>query len=436
MKILVAILIFGLIVLIHEFGHFVFARINGIKVQDFSIGLGPKLCGFRAFGTQFSLRLLPLGGACMMLGENEDQNTTDERSFYAKNVWQRISVLFAGPGFNFILAFLFAIIIIGMEGIDPAKVTGISANGPAAQAGMLEGDIITKIDGTGIDTGREIQSFFYYNEISKEPVNVTVLRDNEKKKMTLKPEKYDKYMLGFTYSGTETGAAEVLELSKGYPMEQAGLKVGDIITSVNGIEIKNGSKLSAYFNENPLSEEKIALTYKRGDEVFSAEITPKFGMSGYTLGFSYNLMREKTNAWETVKYAVNEVGFVITDTVKNVVRLFTGKLKSDEVGSVVAVVDVISDTYEEASKDGISYVILNMLNITLLLSANIGVMNLLPLPALDGGKLLFCAIEVVRGKPVDREKEGMVHFIGFVLLMILMLFLIFNDVKNIFFLKK
>lgn len=436
MKILVAILIFGLIVLIHEFGHFVFARINGIEVQDFSIGLGPKLCGFRAFGTQFSLRLLPLGGACMMLGENEDQNTTDERSFYAKNVWQRISVLFAGPGFNFILAFLFAIIIIGMEGIDPAKVTGISANGPAAQAGMLEGDIITKIDGTGIDTGREIQSFFYYNEISKEPVNVTVLRDNEKKKMTLKPEKYDKYMLGFTYSGTETGAAEVLELSKGYPMEQAGLKVGDIITSVNGIEIKNGSKLSAYFNENPLSEEKIALTYKRGDEVFSAEITPKFGMSGYTLGFSYNLMREKTNAWETVKYAVNEVGFVITDTVKNVVRLFTGKLKSDEVGSVVAVVDVISDTYEEASKDGIRYVILNMLNITLLLSANIGVMNLLPLPALDGGKLLFCAIEVVRGKPVDREKEGMVHFIGFVLLMILMLFLIFNDVKNIFFLKK
>ncbi|MBQ8315031.1 MAG: site-2 protease family protein, partial [Lachnospiraceae bacterium] len=109
--------------------------------------------------------------------------------------------------------------------------------------------------------------------------------------------------------------------------------------------------------------------------------------------------------------------------------------KSNEVGSVVAIVDIVGDTYEEAKEEGAKITILSLLNIAVWLSANLGVMNLLPIPALDGGKLLFCVIEIVRGKPVDREKEGMVHFIGMILLLLLMVFLIFNDVKNIFFAK-
>ncbi len=435
MKIVIAILIFGILVLIHELGHFIFARINGIEVIDFSIGMGPRLCGFRAFGTQFSLRLLPIGGACMMLGEDQDQNMDNEHSFYSKNVWQRVSVLFAGPGFNFILAFVFSLFIIGSVGFDPARVTGITPEGPAAVAGMQEGDVITKINHSGITFGREVQSYFFYKELTEKPLTITVDRNGEKVKLTLVPEEYDKYMLGFTYNGVETGSAEIIEVSAGYPMEAAGFAVGDVITKIADTEITNGGQLKSYFEQNPLTAEPVVMEFLRNGETMTATVSPKFSSSGYSLGFSYNLFREEANAWETIKYSLTEVKYLITDTARGLGRLITGKAKSDEVGSVVAIVDIVGDTYEEAKEEGAKITILSLLNIAVWLSANLGVMNLLPIPALDGGKLLFCVIEIVRGKPVDREKEGMVHFIGMILLLLLMVFLVFNDIKNIFFTK-
>ncbi len=435
MKIIIAILIFGILVLIHELGHFIFARINGIEVLDFSIGMGPRLCGFKAFGTQFSIRLLPIGGACMMLGEDQDQNMDNEHSFYSKNVWQRVSVLFAGPGFNFILAFVFSLFIIGSVGFDPARVTGITPNGPAAVAGMQEGDMITKINHSGITFGREVQSYFFYKELTDEPLNITVDRNGEKVKLTLVPEEYDKYMLGFTYNGVETGSAEIIEVSAGYPMEAAGFAVGDVITKIADTEIINGAQLKAYFEQTPLTAEPVVMEFVRKGETMTTTVEPKYVSSGYSLGFSYNLFREEANAWETIKYSLTEVKYLITDTARGLGRLITGKAKSDEVGSVVAIVDIVGDTYEEAKEEGAKITILSLLNIAVWLSANLGVMNLLPIPALDGGKLLFCVIEIVRGKPVDREKEGMVHFIGMILLLLLMVFLVFNDIKNIFFAK-
>lgn len=435
MKIIIAILIFGILVLIHELGHFIFARMNGIEVLDFSIGMGPRLCGFKAFGTQFSVRLLPIGGACMMLGEDQDQNMDNEKSFYAKNVWQRISVLFAGPGFNFILAFVFSLFIIGSTGFDPARVTGITPEGPAADAGMLPGDVITKIGSSGISFGREVDSYFMYHEMTDEPLKVTVKRNGEKVKLTLLPEKYDKYMLGFIYSSLETESAEVLEVSKGYPMEAAGLLAGDVITAIEDTVVQTGGDIKAYFEQTPLTGEEIDVTYVRNGEAVTVSVTPQFISSGYTLGFSYNLRQEEASAWETVKYSAMEVKFWIKETARGLGRLFTGKLKSNEVGSVVAIVDLVGDTYEGSKESGAKITIINLLSLAVFLSANLGVMNLLPIPALDGGKLLFCVIEIVRGKPVDREKEGMVHFIGMVLLLILMVFLVFNDIKNIFFAK-
>lgn len=465
MKIIIAILIFGIIVLIHEFGHFILARANGITVVDFSIGMGPRLCGFHAFGTQFSIRLLPIGGACMMLGEDlsmteevDDSKTADiakkanvlqenddsekkiivkkeldEHSFFAKGVWQRIAVLFAGPGFNFILAFLLSLFVIGMAGFDPAKITSVSDKGPAAAAGLAAGDEIVKINKTHVVIGREVDSYFEFNQLNGDPVSMVIKRNGKKQRVTITPEKFDKYMLGFTYPGIESQTAQILDLVADYPMAQAGLQVNDVIISMNGMKISNSGDVKTFFNEHPVTSEPITLGYFRDGIEMETVITPKYAYSGYTLGLEYNLAREKTSVLGTIRYSVREVWYWIAETARSLGKLVTGKLKSDEIGSVVAVVDAVGQTYEASMEYGIKDTVLNMLYITILLSANIGVMNLLPIPGLDGGKLLFCAIEVVRGKPVDREKEGIVTFVGMVLLMLLMVFLIFNDIRNIFF---
>lgn len=222
-------------------------------------------------------------------------------------------------------------------------------------------------------------------------------------------------------------------MSEGYPMAAAGLLAGDVITGIEDTGIRTGGELMAYFDQKPLTGEKIDVTFVRNGEEKTVTVTPQFVSTGYSLGFSYNLARENATAFQTVRYSFSEVKYWIVETARGLGRLVTGKLKSNEIGSAVAIVDAIGDTYEASVEYGVKDTVLNLLYITVLLSANLGVMNLLPIPALDGGKLLFCAIEVVRGKPVDREKEGMVHFIGMVLLMLLMVFLLFNDIKNVFF---
>lgn len=182
----------------------------------------------------------------------------------------------------------------------------------------------------------------------------------------------------------------------------------------------------------------VSVTYERktGNNVESTtvEVTPKLAQEAYSVGFAYNLAREKTGVLQTIKYSVIEVKYWIVTTVKNLGLLVTGKLSSNDVGGPVAIMGTMADAYKQTAENGTALdVVLQMSYITILLSANLGVMNLLPIPALDGGKLLFTLIEAVRGKPIDREKEGLVHLIGMVLLMLLMVFIFFNDIKNVFF---
>lgn len=343
MKIIIALLIFSIIILFHELGHFLLAKANGIRVNEFCLGLGPTLFGVTKGETKYSLKLLPFGGACMM--EGEDEESDDSRSFHKKSVPARISVVIAGPLFNFIMAFVFAFILICNIGYDLPVIAEVSEGYAAEAAGMQAGDTIVKMNNSRIHFYREVSSYAMFHP--GETVEVTYERDGERKTTTLKPQ-YDE------------------ELSK------------------------------------------------------------------YRYGFVGGAENQKGNILQNLKYSVYEVKYWITTTLGSLKMLVTGGYSVNDMSGPVGIVDAIGSSYEESISIGYFAAFLQMIYITILLSANLGVMNLLPLPALDGGRLVFLVIEGIRGKRVDPDKEGMVHFVGLMLLLALMVIVMFNDIRKLF----
>ncbi|MBU9736450.1 RIP metalloprotease RseP [Diplocloster agilis] len=345
MKIVIAILIFSALILFHEFGHFLLAKKNGICVTEFCLGLGPTLIGVQKGETKYSLKLLPFGGACVMLGE--DGLVEDERSFGAKSVWARMSVVAAGPIFNFILAFVGAVIIIGNIGFDKPSVYEVIPDYPMAEAGIQAGDIIKKVDGSSVHVYREFNNYMQFNQ-------------------------------------------------SGSPVE---------------------------------------VVYERDGKEYTTLLTPKFNEKEgrYLLGVRGPGPRVKGNALQTLQYSFYEVEYWIKATFQSLKMLFTGQVGINDLSGPVGIVNVVGESYEQVQEVGgtAKDVWLTMLNWLILLSANLGVMNLLPIPALDGGRLVFLVIEAIRGKPIDPEKEGMVHFTGLILLLALMLFVMFNDIHKL-----
>ena len=343
MKIIIALLIFSSIVIFHELGHFLLAKKNGICVEEFAIGIGPTLVGIQKGETKYSIKCLPFGGCCMMLGE--DGEDTDPRAFGSKSAFARFSVIFAGPFFNFIMAFVLSLFVIGFGGADPAVIGTVDEASGAYEAGLKPGDRITGLDGSRIYNYREI-SLYNMMHSSDPDVEVTYVRDGQKNTVT--------------------------------------------------VHRKNGE--GGYY------------------------------ILGITMTDDY-----KQNIFGVIKYSFLEVRYQIKSTISSLIYLFGGHASLNDMSGPVGIVNIIGDTYEESLSYGILTTVLSLLNLAILLLANLGVMNLLPIPALDGGRILFILIEIIRGKRVDPEKEGMVHLVGIVLLMALMVVIMGNDIRNIFF---
>lgn len=342
MRFVVAILIFSAIILFHELGHFLLAKLNGVRVNEFSLGLGPTLIGFTKGETKYSIKLLPFGGACMMEGEDED--TDDEGSFQKKSVWARISIVAAGPVFNFLMAFVCAFILIACNGYDSPTVSDVMEGYPAANAGMQSEDEIISLNGHRIHFYREVSIF-----------------------TTLHPGK------------------------------------------------------------------AIDIVYERDGERYQTTVVPQYEEEEgrYLIGLLGGGNQKSANVLETFQYSAYELKYWISTTIASLRMLVTGQVGANDISGPVGIVRMVGDTYTESAQGGAYLVFLNMLNITIFLSANLGVMNLLPIPALDGGRLVFLLLEAIRRKRIDPEKEGMVHFIGFVALMVFMVLVLFNDVRQI-----
>lgn len=341
MSYILALIIFSAIVIFHELGHFLLAKWNGIEVIEFSLGMGPRLLSHVWGDTRYSLKLLPIGGSCQMVGEEEASDS--EGAFGNKSVWARIAVVAAGPVFNFILAWVLALIIVGSVGYDNTKVD-IIPDSAAAEAGMEDGDQIISINGSRT---------WLYREVS-------------------------------LYSSLHQG-------------------------------------------------QTATVVYERNGEKQTVVLTPKKSDTGaYLYGFSRTVQREKGGALETVGYSCAEIRYWLKATVESLKMLIGGQVGLEEMSGPVGIVSTIGDTYKESRVDGWYYVTMNMIMIAILLSVNLGVMNLLPIPALDGGRLVFLILEAIRGKAIPQEKESMVHFTGFVLLMGLMAVILFSDLHKLF----
>lgn len=330
-KILIALLVFMLVVTVHEFGHFIIAKKSKIKVNEFAVGMGPKLYAKQKGETLYSVRALPLGGYCAM--EGEDEGEVEEKSFSETGNFNqapisgRIFTIFAGPLFNFILAFVIMFTLFTIRGYQTTTISKILDDSPAKKYGIEVGDKILKIDSANISNWKDIQSYLAKTE--EKNIKVTVLRNGSEKKIEVSFENSNDRKLGITS------------------------------------ELKRNPVVS---------------------------------------------LKESAN---TIIYFIDSMFDVLR-------QLFTGKVGVGQLSGPIGVVGAISS----AASNGFY----SLLYITAFISVNLGFINLLPIPALDGGRLVFLIIELIKGKPISREKEGIVHTIGFVFLMGLILFVSFKDV--------
>jgi regulator of sigma E protease len=426
MSIIIALLIFSFIIIIHELGHFIIAKKNGIGVEEFALGMGPKIISFKRNGTIYSIKLFPIGGACMMTGE--DELSYDPKAFGNQSVLVRMLVVFAGPLFNFVLAFLLAIVVVIISGFHVPIITEVIQKSPAEHAGIRAGDVITRINNQSIHMSKELSMYFYFHDITEKPLDITYLRKGKEYTKTLYPMK-SSFRLGFTYS-IDDEKVIVKDLIEGESLDLVDINIGDTIVSINGVNVNSGRELYQYFQEYPLTNKQITLDYVRNGSLYKVNVTPSSHIS-YDLGFTSKSVNLKPEGLQIVKYAYLEVKYSIVSTLKGLGYLLTGKVTAEETMGAVGLVNEIGKTYNRSIQYGIINAINALAGIGLLLSANLGVMNLLPIPALDGGRLMFLLLEVLRGKPMDQQKEGIIHFIGFTSLIILIMLITINDISKI-----
>ena len=348
-SIIVAVIVFGVIVLIHELGHFIFAKMNGIAVVEFSIGMGPRLLHVKKGETTYSIKALPLGGSCMMLGEDEEN--PDERAFQNKSIPARMSVIAAGPIFNFILAFLLSLVLVGMSGYDITYIKEVTDGSPAYEAGMREGDKLLKINGEKVSM---YQEYILYK----------LLKPDEKMSQ-----------VEFSRIDPATGAEKIqtVNVTPQYSEESKKYLIGIMIAPEN---------------------------------------------------------KKAATAADLVRHGYMEMEYDVKLTVKSIGMLFTGRASVRDLSGPVGIVVMIDDSVKAGLTVSMVAALMNVISMCILLSANLGVMNLLPIPALDGGRLLFLIIEAIRGKRMDPEKEGLVNMISMAALMALMIFVVFNDISR------
>lgn len=347
------IIILGIIILVHEFGHFIFSKKFGVYVHEFAIGMGPKLFSRRKGETEYSVRAIPIGGFCSLAGEDGEETDDKgkkiprQRKLFAKPIWQRFLILFFGAGNNFILAFIF-LFLVGLLGngapvMDPI-ISGVTENYPMAQAGIVAGDEILEINGHKTKTIDDVQLYITLNKAGSD--------------LDLKIKNSEGKVKNYT------------------------------ITPLKTIEVVDGKEVENYYYGV-----EFKTTYEKG--FFSA-----------------------------VKYSFVKAGALFRQMFIVLGNLFTGGLSINSLSGPVGIYSVVGEAK--------SYGFVSLLQLTALLSINVGFLNLIPFPAFDGGRIFLLLVEKIKGKPIKAETENLINTVGFILIMLLALYVTCHDVFMLF----
>ncbi|WP_163652704.1 RIP metalloprotease RseP [Listeria sp. PSOL-1] len=413
------IFVFGLIVFFHEFGHFLFAKRSGILVKDFSIGFGPKIFAYRKNETQYTIRLLPIGGYVRMAGEDGEE-------------------IELKPGYR-----------VGLEFSEDEKVTKIIINGrdQYVNAQPLE------VSSADLEKELFIEGYEDYDETKKVRYQVArdaILIDGKietlitpydrtfgakslgKRAMTIFAGPLFNFILAilifsflaFAQGGVPVDHSEIGKVAANSAASTAGLKEGDQVKAIDGKKINTWVDIVETVAKNPAK--KLAFDVERNGRIENISVTPeKTKQENKTVG-KIGVMQPVDHSFiAKITYGFSQTWQWITQIFGVLGKMITGGFSLNMLSGPVG---IYTSTEQVAS-----YGFLMLLNWTAVLSINLGIVNLLPLPALDGGRLLFFLYELVRGKPVDPKKEGLVHFVGFALLMVLMILVTWNDIQRAFF---
>lgn len=356
----IGILIFGLIILVHEWGHFIAARKAGILVEEFAVGMGPRLFATQPGETLYTIRMLPLGGYCKMLGA--DEANEDKRAFGNKRIWQRICVIVAGSLMNFTLTFIIFILMAIASGFPTTSINALIPEGPAAQAGLAQGDRIVRVNGERINIHEDVVAA-----------------------LTSMPEGQDIAEVEFMRGGAT------------------------YVAMVNTV-IHNGRRIIGTMPEVRLG--------------MFAE-----AQEGYS----------RTNFIEATSRGGFETAFLMRHTLSMIGQLVTGNASADMLTGPIGIFGIIDTMFQNTVENAqeqpaiqtLGQLVVSNAMLAAIISASIGIFNLIPFPALDGGRLVFLLLEALRRKPIKPEVEGTVHFVGMIVMMALAIYIAYRDVLGL-----
>jgi regulator of sigma E protease len=440
------VVVIGVLILIHELGHFLVARWTGVGVERFSIGFGPVLLRWRGKETEYCVSAIPMGGYVKMLGEENPLEGghampyDPSKAFALKPLWARFLIVFAGPGMNFVLAAVIFAIVLATVGrpVWPPVIGRVAEGSPAAAAGIQTGDVIAAASGRPVNHWEDLDRIVA--GANGQPIELRVSRGGAERTVTVTPRRTTMRDPIFREAreAWEIGAGPQLtpqigSVNPGSPAEKAGLQPGDSVVAIAGQPVYTPDELMQAIQKRagqafPITVERqgrretVALTATAvkektptGEEVEVGRI----GVGIVTRAVSYEPYNPVASVW----YGVVRTWDMTALTVKGLWKVLVGTIDRSNIGGPI---QIAAEAGRQA-KEGFGSLAL----FTAIISVNLAVLNLLPVPMLDGGHLAFFLVEAVIGRPVSLKKREAAQQVGFVLLMLLMVYALYNDLVRI-----